>query len=392
MKVTSRKGTIAYLLMVAGSFFVLAGPCQAESIWGSLWSIVRGTHGSHIVTKKLVTIHAKGNIWGVAFSPDGNHLAADSADSNVVHVWDWRHKRIIQTLPKGKGAWAAVSSPSVLYSPNGKFLVACHGVAMHDVVLNVWNAATGKLEKNIVEKQKQGGGGHCLGAAFTPNSRWLVIANGIGLGQHRFALYVYDTHDWQNTWGLQIYGFSPHSLALSPNGEFAALGGEQYRGSKPPQNQIKLINLDNHSIIRAIAPVFPRTITDKNKKNAMLTIEPSVYRLSWHSNGVQLAAGAKGAGSFGVKAVQVFDTQTGTVTSTVSAGGTTGTTIWALQYSPDGKYLVVSGLGDFIQIRDTKSQKIIEEIPGVANSIAFSRNGKYLAMSGNKRISIWRLK
>ena len=48
------------------------------------------------VASPVATLHVHGDIWGLAFSPDGRDLAASSPETHNIHLWDWRHHRLLR--------------------------------------------------------------------------------------------------------------------------------------------------------------------------------------------------------------------------------------------------------------------------------------------------------
>src|SRR5262249_4121264 len=81
----------------------------------------------------LVLQHSD-TVLHVAFSPDGRQLASGCLEG-MIHVWDARTGRMLQTLHKG----GAVNR-SLTYSADGQHLAAAH----HDGVIRIWHATTGQ--------------------------------------------------------------------------------------------------------------------------------------------------------------------------------------------------------------------------------------------------------
>jgi RNA polymerase sigma factor (sigma-70 family) len=82
-----------------------------------------------------------GQVWSVAFSPDGN-LAASGDDDGVVRLWDVGQGKEVASLPGHKGAVYALA-----FSPDGKWLVSGAGDRNGERVpgeLKVWDVATRK--------------------------------------------------------------------------------------------------------------------------------------------------------------------------------------------------------------------------------------------------------
>lgn len=113
------------------------------------------------------------------FSPDGRHLAVSDYPRKLAvydcaagakKVWEFRGSW------DGKGDVQNPGTYDVLYSPNGKYLLAVgsgHGAQSGDSTVRIFDAVTGR-----VVFQQAGWGGRGLGAArnfcFTPDSKFLL--------------------------------------------------------------------------------------------------------------------------------------------------------------------------------------------------------------------------
>jgi WD40 repeat protein len=80
------------------------------------------------------------------------------------------------------------------------------------------------------------------------------------------------------------------------------------------------------------------------------------------------------------------------VTTESIEGLTHRTTVNVLRYSPDGKYLVESVIDGSIRIWDGQHRTLLQQIHGEATSLAFTRDGKFLAMGGNRKSLVWQMR
>ncbi len=130
---------------------------KAVRVWDARGEELRVTFGEHA-----------GTVYDIAFSPDGQRVAA--ASWREVVIWDIRSGTRVLTLTGHRNEVRAVA-----YAPDG-VLLATGG---YDGTLRLWNAATGQLVESIqVFKPKTGLGAPAnqgiLALAFSPDGRMLV--------------------------------------------------------------------------------------------------------------------------------------------------------------------------------------------------------------------------
>lgn len=99
-------------------------------------------------------------VYGVAFSPDGNLLAAGSAD-NQVYVWNLAEKKLLQVL-KEHGGWVM----HVAFSADGKWLVSS-GL---DRRACVWEVGSWRPAARLQQTEP------VLAAAFSPPADLVALA------------------------------------------------------------------------------------------------------------------------------------------------------------------------------------------------------------------------
>ncbi len=222
---------------------------------------------------------------------------------------------------------------------------------------------------------------------FTPDSSFFIRLVARLPDVDGDTLIVYDTSTWLPRWGMRTVPFYPYAVAISPDGQFVALGGEVSnprvwpfktpvpKFGNPPLADTKLIaivDLNKRSIIR--------TMKDVGVINEFA-------RLAWSPDGRQITnAGGEG--------LQIFDAQSGQILVNVAA--TTGTAATSLRYSPNGKYLF-EGVendrhGGWGKIWDGQHQTLLQEIKENVSSIAVSKDGRYLATGVDDKTIIWQLK
>jgi hypothetical protein len=160
---------------------------------------------------------------GLDFGPDGSRIAVES-QSGKIQIWDWRNKRVERTVELPHGGNALGATNPLLYSSDGQFLTACEVTGAGDVVVRIWETATWSIAKDIAAGTGIESRGSCTGMGFVPGGKQFVrTARTDGASGNYLIVYAVGT--WQPLWGVQIKGFSPASMAISPNGEQVAIAG-----------------------------------------------------------------------------------------------------------------------------------------------------------------------
>jgi hypothetical protein len=149
-------------------------------------------HRGHIILRG----HS-GIVWGVAYSPDGHHLASASED-RLVQIWDALTGQVTRTL---KGHMGAVFG--VAYSPDGRRLAT----ASQDGTVKVWDAQTGREERTL-----KGHTGPVNGVAFSPDRRHLATAS------DDKTVKIWDALTGQEERTLKGHTSAASRVAFSPDG------------------------------------------------------------------------------------------------------------------------------------------------------------------------------
>jgi WD40 repeat protein len=162
-------------------------------------------------SRVMLTVQASpGQVWDVAFSPDGTHIASAGVGDNMVKVWE---------AATGKEALSLIGHTDALialdYSPDGARLAS----GSFDGTVRLWDTATG------AERLKISTGRLVSALQFGPDGSWLVTTSW-DESQVRF----WDTHTGQELFTLSSpdwLGDDPpwrtQGIALSPDGTRLAL-------------------------------------------------------------------------------------------------------------------------------------------------------------------------
>ena len=116
------------------------GETLASGSWDNtirLWNAITGE------CRKTLTGHTR-SVTSLVYSPDGRTLASASEDLKTIHLWDAATGDRHITL---KGHTSNVKS--LAFSPDGSTLAS----ASWDETICLWDAATGKLRKTLVEQE-----------------------------------------------------------------------------------------------------------------------------------------------------------------------------------------------------------------------------------------------
>jgi WD40 repeat protein len=155
-----------------------------------------------------------GKVHGLAFAPDGQTLATTGEDKTA-KLWDLKSGKEPATF---SGHKAAVTKPK--FTPDGRTLVTIS----FDQTARLWDVATGKFIREIAGE----GGAWILDAAFTPNGKTLVTAEGYpwhpkAIGQVRFL----DAATGAVRRSLAVPNRGAFAVAYAPDGKTLAVGTNQ---------------------------------------------------------------------------------------------------------------------------------------------------------------------
>ncbi|WP_166830583.1 WD40 repeat domain-containing serine/threonine protein kinase [Thalassoroseus pseudoceratinae] len=155
--------------------------------------------------EELWTIDSEiSQIYAIAFSPDSRRLAVAGYRPNVVNVWDFEERQKVFTL---SGHFDRLYD--VEFSADGQRLASIDG----DGVLKLWNAASGQ-EIRTMRNQS----GYAL--AFSPDGRRLVI------GGASKTLRIFDGTTGDELFSLDNAPSNPTTIVFSADGGVIAAAGQ----------------------------------------------------------------------------------------------------------------------------------------------------------------------
>jgi WD domain, G-beta repeat len=159
-----------------------------------LWDVATG--------KEIAQLRGhRHRVWTVAFSPDGSLLASGSSDQTI-HLWDVATHSPLRVLKGHKGAVRAVA-----FAPRGRLLAS----GSEDQSIRIWDAAAGKLLQTLPNQKAV-----IRTVAFSPDGRQLAS------GGDDNAIQLWGAPAWK-----ALRQFSGHedwvrAVGFAPGGRFLA--------------------------------------------------------------------------------------------------------------------------------------------------------------------------
>ena len=289
-----------------------------------------------------VVLQDSTEVYGVAFSPNGEQIASVGKDGKV-KIWNSRTRRIIKEFPAHQNAAAC----SVVFHPHGRYLATTGD----DRLVKVWDLETGqKVFEDRCDPIRRFGAAYTV--AFRPPD-----------GRHLAAGYEEKVRiwDWQNNQIVHTFaGPAYHSIpvAFSQDGHRLATGGPWGQG----------LNLWDAETGRPLG--------------SLPTHRHPASALAFSPNGERLAEASLG------RRVSLWETATGEVLHLPHSGNVHG-----VAFSPDSSRVASVGQDKTVHLWDATTGREMLGLRGHTDNcscVAFSPDGRRLASASNDgTIIIW---
>lgn len=276
-------------------------------------------------------------IWSVVFSPEGHILAGGTANQTVC-LWDARTGQVRHTL---RGHTQMIRS--VVFSPNGQTLASCSA----DQTVRLWDVSTGR---NLQVLRGHSDGVSSL--AFSPDGEILASSS----WDHTVRLWRVSTGDTLAV--LRGHRQGVAAVAFSPDGEFLA--------SCSRDQTICLWQMSTHQVRHTL----------RGHTNEVATIAFSPDGRTIASGGVD-------------QTLRLWQTDTGQTLHTLR-----GHTSWvaSVAFSPDGETFVSCGGDQTVRLWQTETGQALYTLHAYIDrvyAVAFAPHREILASASDQGIRLW---
>jgi len=244
----------------------------------------------------------------IAFSPDGKRIVSADAPK-AIRVWDVGSARQLLSL-QGHKDWVY----AVTFSPDGKYIVS----GGEDKTVKVWDALTGREVMTC-----RGHTGSVYSVSVSSDGE-RVVSGGCqdAEGNSDGTVKVWDIKSGAELWSSK-HGWAVFSVAFSPDNKYVASGGSD----SPFDRTIKLWD--------AKSGVELMTLSGHDRGIGSVAFSP---------DGKRILSGSKD------ETLKLWDLATGAPVMTIPARGA----VWSAVFSPDGKTIAI-GDGNMVTLFESSA-------------------------------------
>ena len=399
-----RSGIRSFVYSPDGKTIATAGGWKDNIV--QLWDAQTGAH------KITLTGHKK-RVNSVAYSPDGNIIVSGSEDGTV-RLWDVATEKHKATMKHTSGLafllpWFYIPVNSVAYSPDGNTVAA----ASLDGKLRLWDVRTTKLKMTLIGNPSLVGDS----IAYSPDGKTIATAG--GWKDNTVRLWDAVTGEIKST----LTGYTRiNAVAYSPDGKTVTTGGDYKNNSlqlwdvrtmelkitstehtkgthssivyAPDGDTIAAVNLDDDTVRLWNAKTGKHKSTFKHTNTLHLVLTDREYDISsvaYSPDGNTIITGG-GYYTHDEGTVYLWHARTGK-RKTLYKGPDY---VSALAYSPDGRTIATGNQKKKIQVWHTVTGEELKAIStghraGV-ESLVYSPDGSTIATTGgfqDNTVQLW---
>jgi serine/threonine protein kinase len=280
-----------------------------------------------------------GDVFGVAWSPDGSWLASGS-DDQTLRIWEAASGRLAQTLTGHTDKIFAVA-----WSPDGKQIAT----GSFDKTIKIWDAQSGQEAKTL-----EGHTGGVRSVAWSSDSSRLATA------AQDLTIKIWDVHSGRVTFNRD--GVSAWGVAWRPDGRLLAFaGGDGILICDPAGRALRTLK----------------------------TTDADFLNLAWSPDCRRLAC-SQYAGT--PLAVKVWDITSYQLILNLALTTSDVISFRGVAWSDNSQFVASGTQGGVVKIWDANKTRLVFTLTGHSgpiNSVAWSSDGRLASGSSDHTVKIW---